>query len=112
MVRILTPPLLGTHVGRGPHDRSFRGQGDRLTIVLASLLFCSMYDVRVQRRGMVHEAKEHREEEHATHMRIMQLSMLLQQRLEDEVHDMSILTAYRAGLSLHRRVAPAPEAPS
>ena len=69
-----------------------------ILLVLASLLFCSMYEVRVQRRGMVHEAKEHREEEHATHMRIMQLSMLLQQRLEDEVHDMSILTAYRAGL--------------
>ena len=36
--------------------------------------------------------------EHTSHMRVMRLSTLLQQRLKDEVHDMGVLTTYRAGL--------------
>ena len=42
--------------------------------------------------------EEHREEEHASHMRVMRLSMLLQRHLEDEVHDVAVLTTYRAWL--------------
>ena len=44
----------------------------------------------------VKQAREHREEEHTSHMRVMRLSMLRQQRLKDEVHDMKVLTQYRS----------------
>jgi len=65
---------------------------------LGILLCCTYLEVRVVKRGALEAATEHREEEHTSHMRIMRLSTLLQQRLEDEVHDMSALTTYRAWL--------------
>jgi len=65
---------------------------------LCGLLCCTVYEVHVQRRTSLDDAKEHREEEHTSHMRVMRLSTLLQQRLKDEVHDMSVLTTYRAWL--------------
>mmetsp|Transcript_27795 Transcript_27795/g.70917 ORF Transcript_27795/g.70917 Transcript_27795/m.70917 type:complete len:426 (-) Transcript_27795:380-1657(-) len=65
---------------------------------LSSALLLQTYEVRVQRRASIHEAREHREEEHTSHMRVLRLSMLLQRHLEDEVHDLSVLTTYRAWL--------------
>jgi len=65
---------------------------------LSTGLLLSTYEVHLQRRHSLQGAKTHREEEHASHMRVMRLSMLLQQHLEDEVHDVAVLTTYRAWL--------------
>lgn len=66
--------------------------------VLSTVLLYTRYEVSVQRRVAIQGAKNHREEEHASHMRVMRLSMLLQRHLEDEVHDANVLTTYRAWL--------------
>ena len=66
--------------------------------VLSCVLLYTRYEVHVQRRYALAGAKNHREEEHASHMRVMRLSMLLQRQLEDEVHDVAVLTTYRAWL--------------
>jgi len=65
---------------------------------LGTLLCCTVYEVHLQRRTSIVDKREHREENHSSHMRVMRLSMLLQQRLKDEVHDMGVLTTYRAWL--------------
>lgn len=97
-----------TKVGAGDKERAFVVRQNvvmktllvTFSIVtgLGMLLCCTVYEVHVQRRSSLAGAKEHREEEHSSHMRIMRLSMLLQQRLKDEVHDMSVLTTYRGWL--------------
>lgn len=66
--------------------------------MLTSVLLLRTYEVRVMRRQSIEGARSHREEEHASHMRVMRLSMLLQRHLEDEVHDVTVLTTYRAWL--------------
>ena len=66
--------------------------------MLSTVLLYTRYEVHVQRRVAIQGAKNHREEEHASHMRVMRLSMLLQRHLEDEVHDVAVLTTYRAWL--------------
>lgn len=65
---------------------------------LSTTLLLTMYEVRMQKRGAVHEAREHREEEHTSHMRVLRLSMMLQAHLKDEIHDERMLTQYRAWL--------------
>ena len=67
-------------------------------VLLGTTLCCTIYKVDLQRRTSLKDAREHREEEHNSHMRIMRLGMLLQQRLKDEVHDMKVLTTYRSWL--------------
>jgi hypothetical protein len=69
-----------------------------LVSVITTALVFTRYEVHVQRRQSIEGARNHREEEHASHMRVMRLSMLLQRHLEDEVHDASVLTTYRAWL--------------
>lgn len=101
-------PLATTKVGAGEKERAYVIRQNIVlktllgTIVLIGslgILVCSTtYEVHVQRRNSLVYALEHREEEHASHMRIMRLSTLLQKHLKDEVHDMSILTTYRAWL--------------
>ncbi|KAL1515533.1 hypothetical protein AB1Y20_002155 [Prymnesium parvum] len=101
-------PLATTKVGHGEKERAYVIRQNIVlktllgTIVLIGslgILVCSTtYEVHVQRRNSLVYALEHREEEHASHMRIMRLSTLLQKHLKDEVHDMSILTTYRASL--------------
>ena len=101
-------PLTTTKVGPGEKERAYVIRQNIVlktllgTIVLIGslgILVCSTtYEVHVQRRNSLVYALEHREEEHASHMRIMRLSTLLQKHLQDEVHDMSILTTYRAWL--------------
>ena len=49
-----------------------------LVASLAALLFTTTYEVHVQRRHSIVHALEHREEEHASHMRVLRLSTLLQ----------------------------------
>ena len=65
---------------------------------LTTALLLTTFEVRVQRRASLHEAREHRVEEHTSHMRVLKLSILLQRHLEDEVHDERMLTQYRAWL--------------
>ena len=65
---------------------------------LSTVLVYTRYEVHVQRRAAIQGAKNQREEEHASHMRVMRLSMVLQRHLEDEVHDVAMLTTYRAWL--------------
>ncbi|KAL3893226.1 MAG: hypothetical protein SGPRY_014376 [Prymnesium sp.] len=128
-------PLTTTKVGAGEKERAYVIKQNIVlktllgTIVLIGslgILVCSTtYEVHLQRRNSLVYALEHREEEHASHMRIMRLSTLLQKHLkarspracgagkgacpcdiashhcpapcpQDEVHDMSILTTYRA----------------
>ena len=50
------------------------------------------------KRGAIETATAHRAEEHGSHLRALHLSTLLQTRLKDEVHDMKVLTTYRAWL--------------
>eukprot|EP00316_Scyphosphaera_apsteinii_P021070 CAMPEP_0119312598 /NCGR_PEP_ID=MMETSP1333-20130426/26903_1 /TAXON_ID=418940 /ORGANISM="Scyphosphaera apsteinii, Strain RCC1455" /LENGTH=370 /DNA_ID=CAMNT_0007317247 /DNA_START=84 /DNA_END=1196 /DNA_ORIENTATION=- len=101
-------PVATTKVGPGDKERAYVV---RQNVVLKTLLIafsvvsglgvtlcCTVYEVHVQRRTSLDDAREHREEEHTSHMRIMRLSTVLQQRLKDEVHDMSVLTTYRAWL--------------
>ena len=103
-----TPLLPVTKVGAGDKERAYVL---RQNCVLKFLLGCvccfsllstvlvyTRYEVSVQRRASIAGAKNHREEEHASHMRVMRLSMLLQRHLEDEVHDVAVLTTYRAWL--------------
>lgn len=103
-----TPLLPVTKVGAGDKEKAYVV---RQNCFLKFLLFCvctvsalttvlamTRYEVSVQRRHSIEGAKEHREEEHASHMRVMRLSMLLQRHLEDEVHDVAVLTTYRAWL--------------
>ena len=97
-----------TKVGANDKERAYvMRQNVALKIVLFVVaiitglgvtLCCTTYEIRVQRRDSLQDARDHREEEHTTHMRVMRLSMLLQQRLKDEVHDMKVLTEYRAWL--------------
>lgn len=101
-------PLTTTKVGSGDKERAYVIRqnivlktllGAMVLIGSLGILVCSTtYEVHVQRRNSLVYALEHREEEHASHMRIMRLSTLLQKHLKDEVHDMSILTTYRAWL--------------
>jgi len=101
-------PIHTTKMGSGDKERAYvMRQNVFLKMVLVvvvliaglvATLCCTTYEIRVQRRDSLHDAKEHREEEHTSHMRVMRLSTLLQQRLRDEVHDMKVLTQYRAWL--------------
>jgi hypothetical protein len=116
------PLLPTTKIGPGEKERAYVVRQNlvlktlliaaSVLIGLGGLLCCTVYEVHVQRRVRVDDAREHREEEHTSHMRVMRLSMMLQQRLKDEVHDMSVLTTYRAWLlravgEYQRRVATA-----
>lgn len=102
------PLLPVTKVGAGDKERAYvLRQNCFLKLVLGVLcifmglstaIVYTRYEVHVQRRNSIEGAKEHREEEHASHMRVMRLSMLLQRHLEDEVHDVAVLTTYRAWL--------------
>ena len=97
-----------TKVGAGDKERAYIVRQNivlkTIFAVLAALfllgttLCCTIYKVDLQRRTSLKDAREHREEEHNSHMRIMRLGMLLQQRLKDEVHDMKVLTTYRSWL--------------
>jgi len=102
------PLLPVTKVGAGDKEKAYVV---RQNCMLKFLLICvcavsafstvlvyTRYEVHLQRRQSIEGAKEHREEEHASHMRVMRLSMLLQRHLEDEVHDVAVLTTYRAWL--------------
>jgi hypothetical protein len=101
-------PIHSTKTGAGDKERAYVvRQNFFLKIVLVAVativglavtLCCTTYEIHVQRRDSLHDAREHREEEHTSHMKVMRLSMLLQQRLKDEVHDMKVLTQYRAWL--------------
>lgn len=122
MVSGALPLLPTTKTGPGDKERAYVVRQNlmlktlliaaSILIGLGTLLCCTVYEVHLQRRVRVDDAREHREEEHTSHMRVMRLSMLLQQRLKDEVHDMSVLTTYRAWLlravgEYQRRVATA-----
>lgn len=108
MVSGALPLLPTTKVGAGDKERAYVIRQNvvlKALLIAASvllgvstLLCCTVYEVHVQRRVRVDDAREHREEEHTSHMRVMRLSMMLQQRLKDEVHDMKVLTQYRAWL--------------
>jgi len=108
MVSGALPLLPTTKVGAGDKERAYVIRQNvvlKALLIAASvllgvstLLCCTVYEVHVQRRVRVDDAREHREEEHTSHMRVMRLSMMLQQRLKDEVHDMKVLTTYRAWL--------------
>jgi len=108
MVSGALPLLPVTKVGPGDKERAYvvRQNVVMKTLLVAfsvvsglgTLLCCTVYEVHVQKRTSIAGAKEHREEEHSSHMRVMRLSMLLQQRLKDETHDMSVLTTYRGWL--------------
>ena len=97
-----------TKIGAGDKERAYVvRQNSCLKILLGiiclmgtltTVLLYTRYEVHVQRRISIQGAKNHREEEHASHMRVMRLSMLLQRHLEDEVHDVAVLTTYRAWL--------------
>ena len=102
------PLLPVTKIGAGDKERAYVVRQNAL---LKFLLLCvclvsgfstalvyTRYEVHIQRRQSIEGAKSHREEEHASHMRVMRLSMLLQRHLEDEVHDVAVLTTYRAWL--------------
>jgi len=101
-------PIHTTKIGAGDKERAYVvRQNIFLKIVLAVVvtivglagtLCCTTYEIHVQRRDSLQGARDHREEEHSSHMRVMRLGMLLQQRLKDEVHDMKVLTQYRAWL--------------
>jgi len=103
-----TPLLPVTKVGPGDKEKAYVvRQNCMLKFLLLCVCFVSVfttvlvymrYEVHVQRRQAVEGAREHREEEHASHMRVMRLSVLLQRHLEDEVHDVAVLTSYRAWL--------------
>ena len=90
------PSMQTTKVGPGDKQRAYIVRQNvmlkallaiAVTICVMGMMLCCTYlEVRVQRRATLHEATEHREEEHTSHMRIMRLSMLLEERLEDEVH--------------------------
>ena len=97
-----------TKVGAGDKERAYVVRQNILLktilavlaalVLLGTTLCCTIYKVDLQRRTSLKDAREHREEEHNSHMRIMRLGMLLQQRLKDEVHDMKVLTTYRSWL--------------
>ena len=101
-------PIQGTKVGPGDKERAYVvRQNVCLKVLLGMLVFfgmlstlliSTMYEVKVQRRKGIVGLKAHREEDHASHMRVMRLSMLLQRHLEDDVHDVKLLTTYRAWL--------------
>jgi len=101
-------PIHTTKIGAGDKERAYVVRQNIflkvllavvVTIVgLAGTLCCTTYEIHVQRRDSLQGARDHREEEHNSHMRIMRLGTLLQQRLKDEVHDMKVLTQYRAWL--------------
>ena len=103
-----SPLLPVTKVGPGDKERAYVvRQNCLLKFLLGAVIFVSglstmlvltRYEVHVQRRHSIEGARSHREEEHASHMRVMRLSMLLQHHLEDEVHDVALLTTYRAWL--------------
>lgn len=102
------PLLPTTKMGSGDKERAYVIRQNlvlKTMLIMAAvltglgmLLCCTVYEVHVQRRVRVDDAREHREEEHTSHMRVMRLSTMLQQRLKDEVHDMHVLTTYRAWL--------------
>ena len=101
-------PIATTKVGPGEKERAYVVRQNAmlkfllgmviLVTTISTALVCTRYEVSVQRRQGLSGAKAHREEEHASHMRVMRLSMLLQKHLEDEVHDVAVLTTYRAWL--------------
>ena len=104
------PPLLPTttKIGAGDKERAYVVRQNvclkcmlGVVILIATIstaLIATTYEVHVQRRHSLIGARNHREEEHASHMRVLRLSMLLQKHLEDEVHDAHVLTRYRAWL--------------
>lgn len=105
------PPLLPistTKVGAGDKERAYVIRQNCvlklllgivvMVVALGGALCTTRYEVHVQRRNSLHHAREHREEEHTSHMHIMRLSILLQQRLKDEMKDMNVLTQYRSVL--------------
>mmetsp|Transcript_26621 Transcript_26621/g.53485 ORF Transcript_26621/g.53485 Transcript_26621/m.53485 type:complete len:397 (-) Transcript_26621:425-1615(-) len=102
------PILPVTKVGPGDKQRAYVvRQNVCLKMMLAVLILVGMlstglllstYEIHLQRRHSLAGARTHREEEHASHMRVMRLSMLLQQHLEDDVHDVGVITTYRAWL--------------
>ena len=102
------PLTTTTKVGAGDKERAYVVRQNTclkalLAVIctlgtLSTVLVYTRYEVSVQRRISIQGAKNHREEEHASHMRVMRLSMLLQRHLEDEVHDANVLTTYRAWL--------------
>lgn len=102
------PLTTTTKVGAGDKERAYVVRQNTclkalLAVIctlgsLSTVLVYMRYEVSVQRRISIQGAKNHREEEHASHMRVMRLSMLLQRHLEDEVHDANVLTTYRAWL--------------
>lgn len=101
-------PVSTTKVGPGEKERAYvvRQNVVLKTLLIAfsimsglgTLLCCTVYEVHVQRRTSIESKREQREESHSSHLRVMRLSMVLQQRLKDEVHDMGVLTTYRAWL--------------
>ena len=103
-----TPLLPVTKTGPGDKQRAYIVRQNLclkvalgLVVLIGTLgtaLLMTKYEVHLQKRHELHEARTHREEEHASHMRVLRLSMVLQRHLEDEVHDLSVLTTYRAWL--------------
>ena len=95
-------PIHTTKIGAGDKERAYVvRQNFFLKIVLAVVLtiaglagiLCrTTYEIHVQRRDSIQDSRDHRDEEHASHLRVIRLSTLLQQRLKDEVHDMKLLT--------------------
>ena len=101
-------PIHTTKIGPGDKERAYVVRQNLflkvllavvVTIVgLAGTLCCTTYAIHVERRDSLQGARDHREEEHTSHMHLVRLGTLLQQRLKDEVHDMKVLTQYRAWL--------------
>ena len=101
-------PIHTTKIGAGDKERAYVvRQNLFLKLVLAVVvtilgfagaLCCTTYEIHVQRRDSLQDARDHRDEDHKSHMHLVRLGTLLQQRLKDEVHDMKVLTQYRAWL--------------
>jgi len=101
-------PIHSTKTGAGDKERAYVMRqnvflkGVLITLVLLATLLGTLtyttYEVHVAKRGAIETATAHRAEEHGSHLRALHLSTLLQTRLKDEVHDMKVLTQYRAWL--------------
>mmetsp|Transcript_6515 Transcript_6515/g.19313 ORF Transcript_6515/g.19313 Transcript_6515/m.19313 type:complete len:371 (+) Transcript_6515:60-1172(+) len=99
-------PFTTTKVGHGDKTKAYVvRQNTCLKILLFSFTFCvamlivlssTLYDVHIERRSKAHREGQHRREEHDLRMQVGRMGLRLQQHMQDEVRDMSILREYRA----------------
>ena len=85
-------PLTTTKIGPGDKERAYVVRQNLvlktllgtavLILSLAGLLCSTTYEIQIQKRHSLVHALEHREEEHASHMRVLRLSTLLQTHLK------------------------------